>query len=129
MKQVLVFTVFVAAFFITAASASAQTRVNFGRGVTSTVLTGRLTNYKQRSVFLVRVRQGQTMTIRDLGPNAVSIWVEGPPKSGYEQDLAADCHGRTDVSPTPAGAYKLSVPAWPKVDRWRGTFKVRVTVR
>jgi hypothetical protein len=69
------------------------------------------------------------MQIRDIGRHAVSIWVEGPPGSGYHQDLAAVCNGMTDVSPTDAGDYKLTVQECQKVDRWRGNFRVKVTVR
>ena len=67
------------------------------------------------------------MKVGDLGTHAVSIWIEGPP--GYEQDLAADCHGMTYINPTLAGDYKLTVQECQKVDRWRGTFRVRVSVR
>jgi hypothetical protein len=114
---------------IAAVGVSAQTRVNFRRGMTTIVFTGKLSNYNQKRVFVVRVLRGQSMKIRDVGNNAVSIWVQGPPHSGYQQDLAADCHGRSDVSPTVAGDYKLTIQECQKADRWRGVFKVRVTVR
>ena len=118
----------IAAVLFGSLTASAQTRVKFKHGHTSAILTGKLTSFHQKRVFLVYVRSGQTMAIRDIGHNAVSIYVEGPPGSGYEQDLAADCHGRTDVSPTNAGDYKLTVQECQKVDRWRGTFRVRISV-
>lgn len=128
MRSFLVIAVLLTAFSIGASSASAQTRVHFKRGATSAYLTGRLTNYKQKRVFLVRVRDGQTMKIRDVGSHPVSIWVKGPPNSGYQQDLAADCHGMTDVAPTDAGDYRLTVQECQKADRWRGLFRVKVTV-
>ena len=111
-----------------ALTASAQTRVKFGPGRTSAILTGKLSNYQQKRVFLVHVRSGQTMAITTIGHDAVSIWVEGPPGSGYEQDLAADCHGNSAFGPTAAGDYKLTIQECQKVDRWRGTFRVRVSV-
>lgn len=129
MKSFLVLAAVLAVFSAGAFAVSAQTRVHFKRGATSAYLTGKLSNYKQKRVFLVRVRRGQIMKIRDVGSNAVSIWIEGPPNSGYQQDLAADCHGMTDVSPTDAGDYRLTVQECQKVDRWRGTFRIKVTVR
>jgi hypothetical protein len=129
MKKLLVISALLTAFLIGAVASSAQTRVKFKKGATSAVLSGKLSNYKQKRVFLVRVHNFQKLEIRDIGSHAVSIWVEGPPASGYEQDLAADCHGQTDVSPTAAGDYKLTVQECQKVDQWRGKFKVKVTVR
>jgi len=117
-----------AAVLFGALSASAQTRVKFKHGRTSAILTGKLSNYHQKLVFLVRVRSAQKMAILDIGQHAVSIWVEGPPGSGYEQDLAADCHGRTNISPTAAGDYKLTVQECQKVDPWHGLFTVLVSV-
>ena len=129
MKQHLAITLVFMLLLAGASGASAQTRVRFKKGATSAVVTGKLSNYKQKRVFLVRVRNFQTMEIRDIGAHAVSIWVEGPPGSGYEQDLAADCHGHTDISPTAAGDYRLTVQECQKVDKWQGTFRVKVTVR
>jgi hypothetical protein len=117
------------AFTLCAHAAAAQSRVSFKRGATSAVLTGSLSNYKQKRIFVVRVRRGQVMHIRDIGSHPVSVWVEGPRGSGYEQDLAADCHGQTIVDPTSAGDYILTVQECQKADRWRGRFRVRVTVR
>jgi len=128
MKRCLGIAAIFALVLAAALTASAQTRVKFGPGRTSAILTGKLSNYQQKRVFLVHVRSGQTMAIRDIGRYAVSIWVEGPPGSDYVQDLAADCHGRTDISPTAAGDYKLTIQECQKVDRWRGTFRVRVSV-
>ena len=128
MKRCLGVGAIFAAVLFGALRASAQTRVRFKHGHSSAILTGKLSNYHQKRVFLVHVRSGQTMAIRDIGHHAVSIYVEGPPGSGYEQDLAADCHGRTDISATAAGDYKLTIQECQKVDRWRGTFRVRASV-
>lgn len=117
------------ALTVLSGAVAAQTQVKFKRGANTLYLTGHLSGYEQKRIFTIRVRRGQTMNIRDVGRNAVSVWVEGPPRSGYEQDLAADCHGRTDVSPTVAGVYRLTVTECRKVDRWRGPFRVKVTVR
>jgi len=129
MKRCLIISAVFAAMLMAAGSTSEQTRVRFKKGATSAVLTGKLSNYKQKRVFLVRVRGDQMMSITSIGHHAVSVWVEGPPGSGYEQDLAADCHGNSAFGPTVKGDYKITVQECQKADQWRGTFKVKVTVR
>ena len=117
------------AIMLLSVSAFAQkaTRVTFKRGATSAILTGSLRNYEGKRVFLLRVREGQTLTVETI-KGGVSVWIEVPP-GGVEQDLAADCHGNSEITPTTAGDYKLIVQECQKVDVWRGTFKVKVTVK
>ncbi|MFL6373283.1 MAG: hypothetical protein ACJ73D_01325 [Pyrinomonadaceae bacterium] len=131
MKKLVLFAILALVITVSASSVFAQraTRVNFRAGTHSTVVTGYLSGYKGSKVFLIRVRRGQTMHIEGIGDRAVSTFLEGPPGSNYEQDLAADCHSRADVDKTDAGDYKLTVQECSKVDRWKGTFKVRITVR
>jgi hypothetical protein len=131
MKKLILFSVVVLTLALAAGTVSAQraTRVHFARGARSTVITGYLSNYKQSRTFLIHVRAGQTMKVEGIGNRAVSTFLEGPPGSNYEQDMAADCHSRADVDKTDAGDYKLSVRECSKADPWRGTFKVRITVR
>ncbi len=113
----------------TAISVSAQkpTRIAFKKGATSAVVTGKLSGYGSKRVFVIRVKAGQRMVVEGIGSRPVTIWIEGPP--GYEQDLAADCHGRTLIDPTLAGDFTLTVAECQKADPWRGTFRVRVSVR
>ena len=112
-----------------ATAVSSQTRIRFARGARHATVTGTLTSYKQERVYLIHVAAGQKMTVEDVGNHAVSIYIEGPRGSDYVQDLAADCHGHTDIDSTSAGDYKITVQECQKVDRWRGTFKFKVTVR
>lgn len=102
-------------------------RVAFKRGATSTVLTGRLNGYKGSRVFLLRVREGQTLKVKAI-KGSVSIWIQVPPGS-VEQDLAADCHSRSEISPTARGDYKLTIQECQKTDPWKGIFKVRLSVK
>ena len=69
------------------------------------------------------------MKVEGIGNHAVSTFLEGPPGSNYQQDMAADCHSQADVDKTDAGDYKLTVQECQKADRWKGTFKVRITIR
>lgn len=110
-------------------SAQKTTRIKFNKGARSTVVTGTLNGYKRQKTFVIRVRAGQTMTTEDIGKNPITLWIEGPPGSNYEQDLAADCHSRNEISPTDAGDYKITVIECEKADPWKGTFKFRVKVR
>jgi hypothetical protein len=130
MKKLILFSIVALTFTFAASTGSAQraTRVNFARGARSTVVTGYLSNYKQSKTFLIRVRRGQSMKIEGIGNRAVSTFLEGPPGSNYEQDMAADCHSRADVDRTDAGDYKLTVQECSKADAWRGTFKVKITI-
>jgi len=129
MKKLILVIIAALTIFIGASSASSQTRVHFARGARSAVVTGYLTGYKGSKVFLIRVRAGQKMKIEAIGNHAVSTFLEGPPGSNYEQDMAADCHSYATVDKTDAGDYKLTVQECQKADRWRGTFEVRITVR
>ena len=130
MKKLILFVLLSITFAITATAISAQrgTRVNFRRGTHTAVVTGYLSGYKGSKVFLIRVRAGQTMKVEAI-KGGVSTFLEGPPGSNYEQDMAADCHSHADVDRTDPGDYKLTVAECTKVDRWKGTFKVRITVR
>ena len=112
-----------------AASAFAQkaTRITFKRGATSSVITGTLSGYKGSRVFLVRVRDGQTLKVEAI-KKAVSVWIKVPPGS-VEQDLVADCHGNSEITPTTKGDYRLTVQECAKADPWKGTFKIKVTVK
>jgi hypothetical protein len=116
---------------MSAISVSAQkaTRIKFKRGATSAVVTGTLSGFKGHRTFVIRVRAGETMTTENAGTKYITLAIEGPPGSNYEQDMAADCHDRNEITPTDAGDYKITVTECEKADPWKGTFKFRVKVR
>ena len=114
---------------ICSVAASAQiTRIHFAHGQTSKVITGTLKGYKSHRTYVIFVKKGQTLSTEQV-KNQITIGVEAPPGSTYEQDMAADCHDRNDVNPTAKGDYKITVTECLKADAWRGTFKFRVTVK
>lgn len=113
---------------VTTASAQRATRVTFARGATSKVVTGTLNGYRSHKTYVIYVKKGQTLTTEAV-KNFITIGVEPPPGSTYEQDMAADCHDKNEVSPTARGDYRITVTECQKADPWRGTFKFRVTVR
>lgn len=115
--------------FSAAAFGQKPQKITFAKGRTSATVTGTLSGYRSHRTFSIRVRAGQTLTTENVGNNSITIGVDAPPGSTYEQDMAADCHDRNEVNPTAAGVYKITITECRKADRWRGTFKFRVKVR
>jgi hypothetical protein len=111
-----------------AASAQAPVRITFTRGQTTKVVTGTMNGYKSVRNYVIRVKKGQTLKTEAV-KNFITIGVEAPPGSNYEQDMAADCHDRNEVNSTAAGDYKISVTECKQADPWHGTFKFRITVK
>ena len=129
MKKLILIAFAIATLSICSAAISAQvTRINFARGATSKVVTGTLNDWKSHRTYVIRVKKGQTLTTEAV-KNFITIGVEAPAGSTYEQDMAADCHDKNDVSPTARGDYRITVTECKKAVRWRGTFKFRVTVQ
>ncbi len=120
------------AFFmmsICSVAASAQvTRIHFAPGATSKVVTGTLRGWKSHRKYVIFVKKGQTLTTESV-KNSITIGIDAPPGSTYEQDMAADCHDRNEVTPTARGDYGITVTECKKADPWRGTFKFKVVVR
>ena len=129
MKKYFLWTVMAIVMCSITTFAQRPTRIVFNKGNHSAIISGTLLTYEGKREYLVRVRAGQAMKVESIGLKPVSIWIEGPAGSGYVQDLAADCHGRSEIAPTARGDYKLTVQECQKADAWRGTFRVKVTVR
>ena len=128
-KLILVMFAFVAISICSVADAAqAPTRITFAAGATSKVVTGTLRGYKSIRTFVIRVKKGQRL-ITDSVDSQISIGVDAPPGSTYEQDAGADCHDHNDVNPTAAGDYKITVNECTKADEWKGTFKFKITVK
>lgn len=104
-------------------------RITFARGATSATVSGRLNGYKDEKIYVLRVHAGQTLTTSQIGnAHNITIFIENP--DGEEVgDSDASCNNRREITPTEAGNYHLRVVECQKADRWRGTFKFRVTVR
>jgi hypothetical protein len=111
------------------ANAQSPTRIKFRPGATSAIVSGRLSGRHSTRTYLIKVRRGQTLTTRNAGNRYITVSITPPKGSTYEQDMAADCHDRNSVSPTAAGDYRITVTECEKADPWKGTFKMKVTVR
>ncbi|SRR5258706_3588624 len=112
-----------------AVAAQSATRIHFSSGARSKVVTGSLNGYKSHQTFVIHVRKGQTLKTVNTGKNEITISIKAPPGSTYDQDMAADCHDKNEVSPTAAGDYKITVTECMKADAWKGTFTFKVSVR
>lgn len=110
-------------------AASAQTRVSFARGATSKTVSGQLNSPRSERKYVIRVRAGQTLRVEQTrNSNAVTITIEDP--NGEDvSDMEANCNSRKRVSPTVRGDYIVTVVQCTKVDRWRGKFSVKFSVR
>ena len=124
----IVFTFSLISICSAAVSAQASKRITFAKGATSKIVTGTVNSYKSVRTFVIHVKKGQTLTTESVD-SLITIGVEAPPGSTYEQDMAADCHDHNEVNPTAAGDYKITVTECTKGDEWKGTFKFRITVK
>lgn len=131
MKKLLLAAFALLILSVMSASVSAQkaTRITFKRGSDRAIVTGTLDGYRSKRTFVIRVLKGQRMTTESAGNNAITVSVEAPKGSTYEQDMAADCHDRNEVFPTAAGDYRITVTECQKADRWKGKFRMVVEVR
>ncbi len=127
-KLILIAFAFVMLSICSVAASAQVTRIHFARGATSKVITGTLSGWKSHRTYVIHVKKGQTLTTESV-KNSITIGVEAPPGSTYEQDMAADCHDKNEVNPTARGDYRITVTECQKADPWRGTFKFRVSVQ
>lgn len=120
--------VFVVGICASGAFAQNPTRIKFRPGATSVIVKGSLNGYKSSRTYVVRVRAGQRLTTENAGDTNITIGVDAPRGSAYEQDMAADCHDRNEVTPTAAGDYKITVTECQKADPFKGLFKFKLYV-
>jgi len=109
--------------------AQAASRVRFARGAVSAVAAGSLNGYRDKRIFVIKVRAGQTLTTEQVGGRPITVEVIKPDGQPFEGDMDLSCHNRHEVTPTEAGDYRLVVTECQKADRWRGRFRLKVTVR
>jgi hypothetical protein len=129
MRKILFLAILVFGSSLLAASANAQAkRIHFKRGATSAIVTGRLNGAKDQRAYVIRVRKGQVLSTGNVGDHHITVAIEPPRGTEFEDDLAADCHDKHEVNPTTAGDYKIYVTECLKADPFKGKFKLMVTV-
>lgn len=117
--------------FTTAAFAQRPVRINFARGAVSASVSGRLSGYRDRDVFLLKVRRGQTISTEQIGLRSnryITVYITDP-RGRAVGDSDASCNSRREIAPTIAGDYRVEVVECKKADPWRGRFRFRVSVR
>ncbi len=112
------------------AFAQSKTRIKFRRGAVSASVSGTLKSFQSKRVYVIRVREGQTLQTEQVGGTSRPITISVRDVNGNEVgDADASCNSRREVSPTIAGDYTIEVVECRKADPWNGRFTFRVTVR
>ena len=121
----------VAVIAAVAAAAPGQTkRIKFRHGDVSTEAVGMLSSYLTVRTYKVRVKEGQTMLLEQVGVEGGLITIRViDPNGDPAGDADASCNNRGEISPTIAGDYVIEIVECRKADPWRGRFTFRVTVR
>ena len=118
--------------FILIGDAAAQrtSRIRFARGAVRADVSSTLRSYRGERIFLIRVRDGQTIRTEQIGGgrHPITIYITDPTGQGVG-DSDASCNNRREITPTVAGDYIIKVVECRKADPWRGSFRFRVTVR
>jgi hypothetical protein len=109
---------------------SGQTRIKFRRGAVSANVSGTLNSDKGKRIYVIRVREGQTLRTEQVrgSTRPITIFIKDPAGEGVG-DSDASCNNRREISPTTSGDYTIEVVECQKADPWRGRFTFRVTVR
>jgi len=132
-QQFLILFAFVLLAFPVSSYGQKTTRVKFARGAIKTIAMGRLNGYGSKSVvFVVRVKARQTLRVEQLilskSTHYIMFSITDP--SGKEAtDSEANCNNRKKIENTSVGDYRIEVTECAKADEWRGSFKIKFTVR
>ncbi len=134
MKQYLQISVVLILVFLASAAAFAQkaARISFYKKATDATVSSSLRNYKDKKVFVIKVRQGQTLRTEQISTlsssHYVTVSIKNPAgKTIGESD--ASCNNRREIAPTVAGDYTITIYQCRKVEAWRGRFKLKVSVK
>ncbi len=105
------------------------TRIKFRKGATSAMVSSSLRNYAGKKVFVIRVRAGQTLKIKQIksenSTQYVTLSIKSPSGENVS-DSDASCNSQKEITPTVAGDYVITVTECQKADAWRGSFKLKV---
>ena len=106
-------------------------RIKFKKGATSAIVTGSLKNYKDKLRYVIDLRAGQSLEIEQIGKagnHYVSVYFTAL-KGEDDGGLDASCHSNYRLEKTVAGDHKFEVVECQKADKWKGTFKLKITVK
>ncbi len=129
-KSYLVSLIAVAFLVLLSDTAAAQTRITFARRAVSASASGTLNGFRSKRVFVIRVREGQTLRTEQIGGRSRPVTISIKDPTGNDVgDSDASCNNRREIPATEAGDYTIEVVECRKADAWRGRFTFRVTVR
>lgn len=128
--RVLIVTVFV---FLISVEVSAQkaTRIEFYKDSTGATVSSNLRNYKDRKVYVIKIRAGQTLKTEQIKGDStryITVSIKNP-SGKVVGDSDASCNNRKEITPTVAGDYTITIYECQKADEWRGRFRLKVTVK
>lgn len=110
-------------------------RIVFKKGATRAVVSVYLNGFKDKQVYLLRVRAGQVISVETDGQ---TVSIESPTgENFFKGDMS--CHSDVETTAeysdkedgsneTVAGDYKITVTECMKADPFKGRFKMTVTV-
>ena len=130
--QITIVLVFVF-LFSTAVSAQKAARINFYKKATAAIVSSRLRNFKDKKVFVIKVRRGQTLRAEQIKTpltalHYVTVSLKNPAGETVG-DANASCNNRKEITLTAAGDYTITVYECQKADAWRGRFSLKVSVK
>ena len=107
-------------------------RVTFKRGATEKTISGKLNDFRDKKVYVIKVLKNQILQTGQIKSESsaryISVGITNP--SGEDvSDRDASCNSLKEVKPTEAGDYTITVYECRKADRWRGNFKLKITVK
>ena len=116
----------------TAVFAQPTKRINFYKKATAATVSSSLQNYKDKKVFVIKVRRGQSLRTEQVGVPSSSHYITVSirnPAGETVGDSDASCNNRREIAPTATGDYTITVVQCRKADAWRGRFKLKVEVK
>lgn len=135
MKRVFLALLIIAAMIVSSFARPVK-RIVFKKGATKAVVMGYLNGFKDKQVYLLKVRAGQVISVETDG---LTISITSPDgETFFKAD--ASCHSSAETTTeysdradgsnqTIAGDYKITVTECQKADPFKGKFKLTVVVK
>ena len=130
-RQILIVAVFVVSVSTTVFAQKAA-RISFYKKATDATVSSNLNNYQDRKIYVIKVRQGQTLRTEqaksDSSSHYITVSIKNP-SGKIVGDADLSCNNRREITPTVAGDYTMTVFECQKAAVWRGRFRLKVSVK
>ena len=108
----------------------APTRIKFARNATNAVVTGKLTGFKVEQTYVIEVGKGQSMQVEQLNPANKRVTLSITAPNGEDaSDMDLSCNNKKSVNPTLSGDYVIKVVECQKADPWKGSYRLKLSVK